>query len=190
MKNKAWTLSHSHSNPKRYQWQAKCGSANVPEDAPFLYYLLLQLNKLLCKFFPSQAACYPLQLKGSSPLSPSLSGFLSELSKYLLCSTSQLPPQKLSLRKMKNPLQEAPCPSSQTALQNLSQSSMGSLLLPSTFSSHQKPSEKKISNDFLSLSAETATKSLSPNPSLSQLKESSLFFLSQLSLEWKLSWTP
>ena len=29
----------------------------------------LQLNKLLCKSFLSQAACYPLQLKGSSLLS-------------------------------------------------------------------------------------------------------------------------
>ena len=41
------TLSHSHSNPKRYQWQAKCGSANVPEDAPFLYYLFLQAQDSL-----------------------------------------------------------------------------------------------------------------------------------------------
>ena len=58
----------------------------------------------------------------SSSLPPSLSVFLSELSKYLLCSTSQLPPQKLSLRKMKNPLQEAPCPKLTKKLSRISHS--------------------------------------------------------------------
>ena len=50
---------------------------------------------------------------------------------FFLCSSaakSLSPPQKLSLRKMKNPLQEASCPSSQKAPQNLSPSSMGSPL--------------------------------------------------------------
>ena len=82
------TLSHSHSNPKRYQWQAKCGSANVPEDAPFLYYLFLQLNKLLYQSFPSQAACYLPQLKGSSSLS--LQKSISSLISFLISPGSTL----------------------------------------------------------------------------------------------------
>ena len=100
------TLSHSHSNPKRYQWQAKCGSANVPEDAPFLYYLLLQLNKVLCKSFPSSSSLLPSSAErifSSSPqksISPLPQKSSSPLSKkppskhHLSCSWPATPQQK------------------------------------------------------------------------------------------------
>ena len=88
------TLSHSHSNPKRYQWQAKCGSANVPEDAPFLYYLLLQKNQT--KAPPHQSS---LQFPKIPPKS-----------NHLLSARDAPPPfsEKHPLQKNAPPLKKSP----------------------------------------------------------------------------------
>ena len=113
MKNKAWIHYHIvTATPKDINGKQKCCSVNVPEDAPFLYYLLLQLNKLLCKSFPSSSSLLPSSAQrifSSFPFSLWFSLKLNSHQKSSINLSVKTPP--VQPPKSKPPLPESPPPS-------------------------------------------------------------------------------